>query len=84
MKLFTALLAPLVLVLSISVAEAAEKKGTITAIDAEAQTLSLNKWHFKFKDAEDVADLEVGDNVKVIFDIKNNNTYVVKRVRVLD
>ena len=84
MKLLTALLAPLVLVVSMSVADAAEKKGTITAIDAEAQTLSLNKWHFQFKDAEDMADLEVGDSVKVYFDIKNNNTYVVKRVKVLD
>ena len=84
MKKFAALLAPLVFVLSIGAAQAAEKKGEVTAIDTESRTLSLSNWHFSYPEDVTLDGIEVGDRVKVYFKIKGGDTYIVKRVRELD
>ena len=85
MKKLIALLVPAMLVLGVATAEAAEKKGEITALDTANRTLTVGgNWVFNYPEKVSVDGLEVGDRVKVQFKIKGSGSkqrYIVKRVR---
>jgi heme/copper-type cytochrome/quinol oxidase subunit 2 len=85
--LLACLLVPAFIILSNGVADAAETRGHITAIDRDAHTMSVKNWHFTYPEDLIVDDLSVGDNVKVYFKIKGSGSkknFVIRKVNLLD
>lgn len=78
MNKFVAAITGAALLLAAGVAAAADVKGAITAVNAQARTITINGVAYTFPANVDMAGLAVGQTVTVAFTTANNVNTVSK------
>ena len=78
MNKFVAAITGAALLLAAGVATAADVKGAITAVNAQARTITINGVAYTFPANVDMAGLAVGQTVTVTFATANNVNTVSK------
>ena len=78
MNKFVAAITGAALLLAAGVATAADVKGAITAVNAQARTITINGVAYTFPANVDMAGLAVGQTVTVAFTTANNVNTVSK------
>ena len=81
MRTLIALAAGAAVLLAAGVANAAEAKGKVVAINGNARTMKVDDKDYYFPTMTSMTGINVGDTVTLTFDAQNNRNVVTKAVK---